>query len=344
MIETTGMLGNIRQLRKANDALIAGHNILIIGSTGMGKTAFLHYVRLLASAYEYMYLTLPDTSLAASLKQSIEEYHKNYPEAFYITQELFDSLPRETIVRHNKRVKKNPRGSSISYVHDMPWKDLSRVVGTASSIDRNVDILEYALKASKEWGEESYLEHKQILFMERLGILTPARQSVLDGLFVHCQFVAVLRQEKSHLEHLKQLQNKFPVVIELKPLSGDETRALVSKWIHHKKLSFESEAAKSAFIQHVVRDSGGVPSQIELMLHRAGTELRITKSKIREFSNSHVEYRSTLPLIMLFFFIIAAFKTLYRAMGDMSALVLGIICGIIFFVLLVARSELEKDK
>ncbi len=347
MIDTTGMLGRVRELRKANSALIAGHNILIIGPNGMGKTAFLNYVRLLADAYKYLHLTLSDISIATSLKQAVNQYHDSYPKAFYIKQDLYDGLSNEAVSRHEKRVKRvGDNRDGCSYVWDMPWKDLSRVVGTASSIEKNVDILHYSLLASKEFckAELPYQVFHQVLFMERLGILTPARSNMLDSFFGHCQVVAILRQEKAHLDHLKQLQNKFPIVIELKPLSGDETRALVSKWIHHKALSFDSDAAKAAFVQHVVRDSGGIPSNIEVMLNRAGSESQITKSLIREFSNKHVEYKSTLPLFMLFFFIIAAFKTMYRAMGDMSALVLGIIAGIIFFVLIVARSELEKDK
>ena len=229
----------------------------------------------------------------------------------------------------------------------LPWPRLAHFFGRAGA-DKVIDLLIYSFhwKKEHELQEEKDTKsvRKPIIFVQNLKRVTDASVPVFTNLFHHCQIIAILDSQYQHLKHLKTLRQNFQSVIELRPLPTDACRQITESWLEQNPdVNFESDKARSLFIEHIARDSAGQPGAIEQLLSQAETECEITKDKVREFEWEGVEYMSLYPIFMILLAILTAFRTLGRSMGDTTWLIVGAIAGVLLIILFFLRSTLDKE-
>jgi hypothetical protein len=331
LVDETGLIGRDRELEQLNNALVNGSNILLLAPEGMGKTALFEMTKNLANDYHYFNMTMSDTTFSKAVKVAIQEYHQARPEQFYIHPQAIDELSQLA-----QRALKN--------TGRLEWSNLAHFFGRVD-IERAIDLLLYSFhwmsKHQIEAGEET---RKPIIFVRNLKRITDANVPAFSKLFTYCQIIAILDWQFANLRHMKTLQQHFQSVVELRSLATDACRQITEAWLtKNPDIPFESDKARSLFIEHIVRDSTGKPAVIEQLLNQALTEPEITKDKIREFEYKNVEYTSMYPFLMVAVAIASAFKVIGRSMDNATMVIIGALSAVLLIIMFFLRTEIDKE-
>ena len=263
------MVGRDYELIQLNSCLEKGKHTLILAPKGLGKKTLLHYTRLLAADMDYPHTWIEDGHTA---RNTLNLLAKSCHESFGLTlpRAVFAQFPPQTQSRFRRQ-------------GHIGWPDLSRPLGQRVTTAELGNIIVNSLR-------QAPLERKFFIFIENLKT-TPTVAKFYQQLFQCSCVFAALDTADQYRAHIQPLTYNFMEKIELRPLSIESGREIAESWLLNHELRFTSEQARKAFVQHIARDSGGIPAAIMGMLEDAQTLPEISSSKVRALSHdSAVQY------------------------------------------------------
>jgi hypothetical protein len=132
---------------------------------------------------------------------------------------------------------------------------------------------------------------------------------------------------------------RFQLAIELKPLIGSESRALVERNLTREPIEFESDRVQEAFIVQVVRESRGIPAAIEGMLRTAINEREVTRRTLRAYRHeAAITYIDMTPMILVLVVCLMALRYVSRGAGIQELMVMaGVGTALFSLILFFAR-------
>jgi energy-coupling factor transporter ATP-binding protein EcfA2 len=166
---------------------------------------------------------------------------------------------------------------------------------------------------------------KPIIAVDDLTTLTPTQMAFWLAIFGHAQVVGCATEKK---ERVKKLWWKM-TEIKVKPLCNDAVREIVNKYITAKGILIES---RELYINHVIKQAGGIPQAIHDMLDDSSKEKRIDKNKVRAMRHdAGISYIDFSPVMVLIGAGIMAMRFVGMGTGDKQLYILGGV-GAIFFM------------
>ena len=288
----TVFVGRAAELEQALNALRIGHSLVVKGPPGIGKRALLHEIRRqLAGERICLWPTLATPK--AFVAELAEQVHRAVGLA----------IP-ERLIPPRFRAQANRTGT-------IAWRHIQRTVIrqpaqevillVLGSLDGRADV---------------------VLFVESLEI-PPSQADMLHQLAEHCQVAAGI-EGTNRRNKVMRLLWRFQLTIELKPLIGSESRALVERHLARDAIEFESTKVREAFVAQVVRESRGIPAAIEGMLTSAANEREVTRRSLREYHHeSAITYIDMTPMIMILVVCLMALRYISRGIGVQELMVLA---------------------
>ena len=121
-------------------------------------------------------------------------------------------------------------------------------------------------------------------------------------------------------------------IIEIEPLSKEDSVSLVEKLIKLKKLNIK---CRNFFINQIVTNTGGTPLSIIETINRAKTKGKVTRTSVRDMfiHASGVKEIDASPFIMLMFAFFIVMRFVYRGFGEFQGYAMfGALTGLGMFV------------
>ena len=121
-------------------------------------------------------------------------------------------------------------------------------------------------------------------------------------------------------------------IIEIEPLSKEDSVSLVEKLIKLKKLNIK---CRNFFINQIVTNTGGIPLSIIETINRAKTKGKVTRTSVRDMfiHASGVKEIDASPFIMLMFAFFIVMRFVYRGFGEFQGYAMfGALTGLGMFV------------
>lgn len=121
-------------------------------------------------------------------------------------------------------------------------------------------------------------------------------------------------------------------IIEIEPLSKEDSVSLVEKLVKLKKLNIK---CRNFFINQIVTNTGGIPLSIIETINRAKTKGKVTRTSVRDMfiHASGVKEIDASPFIMLMFAFFIVMRFVYRGFGEFQGYAMfGALTGLGMFV------------
>jgi hypothetical protein len=285
-------VGRAAEIEQALSGLRMGHSLLVKGQPGLGKRAFLHEVRRQLSA-ERICLWPTLSTPKAFVADLAEQVH----------QAVGLAIP-ERLVPPRFRAEANRTGR-------VEWRHIQRTLTRQPAQDVILLVL-------------NSLEGRSdvVLFVESLEI-PPTQADMLHQLAEHCQVAAGI-EDTNRRNKVVRLLWRFQVAIELKPLIGSESRALIERYLMREPIEFESERVQEAFITQVVRESRGIPAAIEGMVMTAVHEREVTRRTLHGYRHeAAITYIDMTPMLLILVVGLMALRYISRGAGIQELMVLA---------------------
>jgi hypothetical protein len=296
-------VGRAIELDQALNALRIGHSLVVKGSPGIGKRALLHEVRRqLAGERICLWPTL--TTPKIFVAELAEQVH----------QAVGLAIP-ERLIPPRFRSLANRTGT-------IAWRHIQRTVVRQPA--QEVILLVLGSLAGRA---------DVVLFVESLEI-PPSQADMLHQLAEHCQVAAGI-EDTNRRNKVMRLLWRFQLTLELKPLIGSESRALVAQHLERDAIEFESTKVREAFIAQVVRESRGIPAAIAGMLTAATNEREVTRRSLRDYHHdAAITYLDMTPMIMILVVCLMALRYISRGIGVQELMVLAGVGSSLFSLML----------
>jgi energy-coupling factor transporter ATP-binding protein EcfA2 len=302
LVEITGLIGRDAELIQLNNCLEGGKHTLILAPDGYGKTTLLNYTKLLAEDVHYSHLWI---TAGGTAKNTITDIARAGHLAFglMIPKSLYLELPKQTRARFQKTGR-------------IDWKDLNRPLAQRLTLAELGDVIINSLRAAP-------LDRKFIFFIENLKCV-PQLATFYERLFQCSQIMACLDPADQYRAHIQPLTYHFMEKIELRPLPIEACRELTEEWLKMNPIRFSGDSAQKAFVQHVARDSGGIPAAIEGMLENVKTLDEVTTNKVRELSHdAAVQYFDMTYILFGLLVGFMALRYVSRGIGEAELMMLS---------------------
>ncbi len=296
-------VGRTAEIAQALKTLRIGNSLLIKGPPGIGKRALLHEVRRqLTSERICLWPTL------ATPKQFVAELAEQVHQALGLT------VP-ERLIPPRFRAEANRTGT-------IAWRHIQRTLLRQPAQEVILLVL-------------SSLEGRNdvVLFVESLEV-PPSQADMLHQLAEHCQVAAGI-EDSNRRNKVMRLLWRFQLTIELKPLIGSESRALVECRLAVDAIEFESAKVREAFIAQVVREARGIPAALEGMLATAVNEREVTRRSLTGFHHeSAITYIDMTPMVLIVVAALMALRYISRGLAVQELMVLAGVGTSLFSLLL----------
>jgi hypothetical protein len=306
----TGFVGRSEQITEAVGALRAGNSLVVKGRAGIGKSAFLRQVHLRLSS-EMPCFWLADINGKAAM--------------FHLAGQVHDRLSLKVPERFiPDRYRGRAHQSGI-----VRWEWIKRAISRAP-IRETTDLILVSLR-----------DKGAIVFLETLEV--PPTQAELYHDLAEVAQLAAAMEENNRRVRIQRLLWRFQKTIELKPLSREQTRELVSRWLDKRTIRFTSDRVRESFLRAVEQDSGGVPVAIEGMLLSATNDGEVTPSSIRAYRHeAGTSYMDMTPALVLAVIGFMAMRYVSRGIGEIELLVMSGVASALFYGLTMMLRRLSR--
>jgi energy-coupling factor transporter ATP-binding protein EcfA2 len=307
--EAQGFVGRVREIEDVTAALLAGKSVLIVGRTGIGKTALMRQVA--ASLAER-----PDKPVVWVPKDTTKQSFRALAQALHETHGLSlpaDILPKQTLARAQR-------------TGFLPWSDLTRPLWRLPTATVHSILL------------QTLRDHPTVVFLESLEV-PPSQADFYRDLIEVCQVVAGM-DANNYRSRIKKLVWKFGHRLELKPLPLEECRLIVEQQVQAQQVRFSTDRVRERFIQAAAQASGGVPEAILSIVEAAAAENEITPAKVHGFG--HEAGKTYLDMTPFVLFGMLGFMVLRYLSKGLSEVEMTVIAGIGMTLFAAARMLMSR--
>lgn len=296
-------VGRTLEIAQITTALRAGSSVVVKGRAGVGKRALLRQVR---AALAGERLCLAPTF--ASSKQCCADLAEQLHAAGGL------DIPEHVIPPRFRAAA--ARTGRIAFGHIR--RSLSR-----APVSEQFALIERTLAQRRG----------VILFADSLE-LAPTLADMLIGLSEHCQLCAAF-EDSNRRARIQRLLWQVQLTVELKPLTREQTRDWLERWLAVHPVAFESPRIRAAFIRAVARDSGGIPAAVTGMLDIALVERTITRESVRAINHEAAQvYLDMTPVLVILSVAFMAMRYVSRGLGMKELMVMAGVGTSMFYLLL----------
>lgn len=315
MAEAQSFVGRVRETDETLTAIQAGNNVLIVGRTGIGKTA------LMRNVWECISEQKPDHLIIAWVSAgTTKDAFLKLAEQIHASAGVFvplERLPPQVATRARRKGW-------------LPWKDLNRTLRRMTMAELSGTILESI---------DRHQDRRVLVFLESLEV-PPSQADFFTNLIERVQVVAGM-DSKNHRVRIEKILWKFPVQIALKPLPIEDCEKIIEQWLEENPLRFSHSGLRPRFVRAVAQQSGGVPEAIINMLVAAGNEDEITPAKVSAMSHeAGRQYLDMTPVIIVGMVVFMALRYVSRGLSDVEMMVLAGVMSAVFIGLRLVMSKL----
>jgi len=181
-----------------------------------------------------------------------------------------------------------------------------------------------------------------IIIFDHLEEITSSTADILQRIsslcivFGACQFVRRIRS-------LKRFFWQFDI-IDIEPLSKDESKELVDKLIKQSKLRVR---CRDFFVNQILSNTSGIPLSIVETISRAKQKGLVTKSSVRDMfiHGSGVREVDASPFVILIFAFFIVMRFVYRGFGEYQGYALfGALTGLGIFVRFMLYRQMRRPR
>ncbi len=262
-----GLVGRIHECEEAISALKKGHNVLVKGRAGAGKSAVLEAIAQKVEP-DFTVVRVPFVTPKQALLEVAEQLHIRVGLVVSIK-----SLP--------PRVASRARLGQL-----LSWADIARSI-RREPVDQLVGHIEQTLR-----------RHRCLLVIDALEV-SPTFANALDNLINHAQIIAGI-DETNRRVRIAKLLWRFNVTVGLKPLSLVDCEILIESSCKERSPRFADNRTRRLFTRHVAQASNGIPAALVGMLDSARSEDRITPAMVRDYKHeAGTRYLDMTPMLVL---------------------------------------------
>jgi len=295
MDNITGLVGRDEVIKAIVAEINKGKHVILTGPTGVGKSAVLRAALEKIGYKQDVLIRLHDHQAKGQFVEMARQM---------LTLGLINAaalgLPSKF---HEQPLEEFDWGEVRNQVNRMSIRDLTQAMipALANSVE------------------------KAVIAVDDITSLTPTQMMFWLAIFDHAQVVGCASEKK---ERVKKLWWKMKE-IEVKPLGKDAVREIVNKYITAKGILIES---RELYINHVIKQAGGIPQAINDMLDESSKEKRIDKNRVRAMRHdAGISYLDFSPVMVLIGAGIMAMRFVGMGTGDKQLYILGGV-GAIFFM------------
>ncbi|BAO43881.1 hypothetical protein TBH_C0951 [Thiolapillus brandeum] len=278
---------------------MAGGNVLVKGRPGVGKSAIIRQTFQQAQERGAVCVLVDDRNTKAMALSLLEQLHKA----------LGLVVPGEMLGPRLKAKAKREGG--------LTWNDLSRTMLRLPVMDA-ANVIVATMRKQLVW-----------VFVE--GLEVGPQKAELFTRMIEVGLMAAAIDDSNRRTRISKMAWRFQTTVELKPLTIEQSEQITRNWLEQRPIRFTDERTKDRFINHVARDSGGIPAAIRGMLETASMEEEVTPAKARTFDHgAGVTYLDMTPLIVLALVVAIAGRYISRGLGETDMLVLSGVASALF--------------
>ncbi|MCP4001690.1 MAG: hypothetical protein GY727_12335 [Gammaproteobacteria bacterium] len=310
MVATNGLVGRVHECEEAIAALRKGHNVLIKGRAGVGKSAVLEAVAQKVQT-GFTVIRVPFIAPKQALIDVAEQLHAQVGLVVSVK-----TLP--------SRVSSRARLGQPLY-----WDDIARTI-RREPVDQLVGHIEQTLR-----------KHRCLLVVDALEV-SPTFANALDKLINHAQIIAGMDDTNRRVRIAKLLWC-FNATVVLKPLSLFDCEVLIESSCKVRPLRFADHRTQRLFTRHIAQASNGIPAALFGMLDAARAEDRITPAMVRGFNHeAGTRYLDMTPMLVLVLVVPMATRYIGRGVGEVELMVLSgvstaLFMGLRYFLMVMRR-------
>lgn len=308
MEEIARFVGRVRETEDVTAAILAGKSVLIVGRTGIGKTALMREVAHQLEGHEKPCIWVPKDTTKQVFRALAQALHETYGLSLPA-----DILPKQTLARAQRN-------------GFLPWSDLTRPLWRLPTAAVHSILL------------QTLRDHPAIVMLESLEV-PPSQADFYRDLIEACQVVAGM-DSNNYRSRIKKLLWKFGHKLELKPLTLEESRSLVELQLQAQPVRFATEKVRERFIQAAAQASGGVPEAIRSIVEAAAAEGEITPAKVHGFG--HEAGKTYLDMTPFVLFGMLGFMVLRYLSKGLSDVEMAVIAGIGMTLFAAARMLMNR--
>jgi hypothetical protein len=295
----TGFIGRDREVKAILEAMTAGGNVLVKGRPGVGKSAVIRRAFEVAKEKGAFCVLVEDGNTKAMALSLMEQLHK----AVGLV------VPGEII---GPRLKAKARREG-----GLEWNDLARTLLRLPVMDA-ANIIVATM-------------HKQLVWVFVEGLEVGPQKADLFMRMIEAGLMAAAIDDSNKRTRISKMAWRFQTIVELKPLTLEQSAQITRNWLEQRPIRFSDERTRERFINHVARDSGGIPAAIRGMLEAASMEEEVTPAKARAFNHeAGMTYLDMTPLIVIALVVAIAARYVSRGLGDTDMLVLSGVATALF--------------
>jgi len=299
MEEITGFVGRDCEVNTIIESMTAGGNVLVKGRPGVGKSAVIRRAFREARDRGAFCVLVEDGNTKAMALSLLEQLHK----AVGLV------VPGEII---GPRLKAKARREG-----GLEWNDLARTLLRLPVMDA-ANIIVATM-------------HKQLVWVFVEGLEVGPQKADLFTRMIEAGLMAAAIDDSNRRTRISKMAWRFQTMVELKPLTLEQSEQITRNWLEQRPIRFTDGRTRERFINHVARDSGGIPAAIRGMLETASMEEEITPAKAGAFNHeAGMTYLDMTPLIVLALVVAIAGRYISRGMGETDMLVLSGVATALF--------------
>jgi energy-coupling factor transporter ATP-binding protein EcfA2 len=308
MEEVARFVGRVRETEDVTAAILAGKSVLIVGRTGIGKTALMREVAHRLDGHEKPCIWVPKDTTKQVFRALAQALHETYGLSLPA-----DILPKQTLARAQRN-------------GFLPWSDLTRPLWRLPTAAVHSILL------------QTLRDHPTVVMLESLEV-PPSQADFYRDLIEVCQIVAGM-DSNNYRSRIKKLLWKFGHKLELKPLILEESRSLVELQLQAQPVRFATEKVRERFVQAAAQASGGVPEAIRSIVEAAAAEGEITPAKVHGFG--HEAGKTYLDMTPFVLFGMLGFMVLRYLSKGLSDVEMAVIAGIGMTLFAAARMLMSR--
>jgi hypothetical protein len=285
--ETQGFVGRAREIQEVTAAILAGKSVLVVGRTGIGKTALMREVVCQSEGWTKPCIWVPKDTTKQSFRALAKALHDLHGLAL-----PEDVIPKQTLARAQRQ-------------GFLPWADIQRALWRLPT-DGLTAILINTLR-----------EHPTVVFLESLEV--PPSQADFYRSIMDVAQVCAGMDSNNFRARIKKLLWRFHHRLDLQPLPLEDCRAIAERLLEGAPIRFASDKVRERFIQAAAQGSGGVPEALRGIIEKAIAEGEITPAKVHWFGHeAGREYLDMTPFLLIGLIGFMAFRYLSRGLQEVE--------------------------
>jgi energy-coupling factor transporter ATP-binding protein EcfA2 len=313
MEDPAPFIGRLRETDEVKAAILAGKSVLVVGRTGIGKTALMRDVARRLEGQEKPLVWVPKDTTKQSFRALAKALHELHGLAL-----PEDIIPKQTLTRAQRQ-------------GFLPWADLQRVLWRLPT-DGLQAILTDTLRA-----------HPTVVFLESLEV-PPSQADFYRGLMDVAQVCAGM-DSTNFRTRIKKLLWRFHHRIDLGPLPLEDCRAIAEHLLEGAPVRFASDRVRERFIQAAAQGCGGVPEALQGIIEKAIAEGEITPAKVHWFGHEAGKtYFDMTPFLLLGLIGFMALRYLSRGLQEVEWYTLAGVGSAVFIGFRMIMGKLAMKK